>query len=726
VSGRQTARDAGRRVTTFRRCLAPIPRCLALSLLLLAAAAGCHRGEEPAADAAGAAPGRAATAAPGSAAPGAAAPAEGGLVPLDMPDVSRAEAAVQRQVTDAKAAVDRLEASGTASDGERAKAWGELGLTFMAYQFTEPSLAALTNAQRLAPDEWRWGYLLAYLRDLTGDQAEAARLYAATLEQQPGYVPALIRLGRLRLATGQTAAAEDLFERALDAAPGLAAALEGLGRAATARGDHAEAARRFRQALAAEPGANSLHYLLGQALRRGGDVAAAQRELAQAGDAEVQIPDPLLQQVSGLAESAQFYLIQGGEAAADGRYEQAAAAFQRALEIDPASYDGHRGLGFSLDHLGDLAGAEREMRSALEAADEPAEEAAAASVLGSMLIARGSDEEAAALLRRSLAQRPDQPATRLKLADTYARLGRMQEALAELDRLLAGDGGRTAAVRVRRATVLVNLGRGDEALAEFRRAVEQAPDEAGIRLRYAEALDFLGRGEEATAQRRKASELSASGDEKVALLAGEGRLAASKGDFTTAVSRYRQALDLAPQRHDVRLALAGILGHLRRFDEALAEYRRVVEAVPDQVQARRGEIAALVLSGRYGQARVRLNEALQRFDHDLGLATTQVRLLAAAPDPRVRDAALALQVARKIEQAAPGYPAQDTLAVALAASGDTGQAATIQTRVVEAARSAGLPAAQLAPLQSRLDAYRSGRAWTPDDPSQLLALGGPG
>jgi tetratricopeptide (TPR) repeat protein len=662
-------------------------------------------------------------AAAGAAGCGGREPAGGGLVPLEMPDLSRAEPQVERQLADAKAAVDRAEAA-EAPAAERAAAWGELGLAFMAYQYTAEALAALTNAHRLAPDDWRWRYLLGYVHDTEGRQEEAVRQYEATLEERPDYVPARIRLGRLRLALGEVEAAEAQFRRALEQAPGFPAALEGLGRAATARDDHAEAVRRFRQALAAAPDASSLHYLLGQALRRAGDLEAAQRELARAGDAEVQISDPLLSQVAGRAESAQFYLVQAAEAAADERFEQAAGAFQRVLEIDPESFAAHRGLGYVLERLGDETGSERHMRRALETAGTPAEEAEAAAILGNLAVARGADDEARELYRRSLELDPQQTAARLKLADTLARQGRMAEALDEYDRLLASEEGRTAAVRVRRATALVNLGRGGEALAEFRRAVEQAPESVGVRQRYAEALEYLGRPAEAAAERRRAEALSSEGDERLARLAGEGRLAASRGDFETAVARYREALEVAPERQEVRLALAGVLGHLRRWDEALAEYHRVIEAEPDSVAARRGEIAALILSGRYGPARVQLNEALRRFSRDLGLATTQVRLLAAAPDPRVRDAALALEVARRIQQAAPGLPAQDTLAMALAANGELAEAARLQREVVEGARAAGAPAGDLAMLERRLATYEAGRPWLAGEPAELLAFGG--
>lgn len=651
--------------------------------------------------------------------------ATSGPVPIPMPDLSAAEPGVRRQLGERYEAVESLRREG-APDGELAEAYGELATAFMAYEFADAADAALTNAHRLAPEDFRWAYLLGYRHQLRGRLDSAARLLERARELRPDYVPAMIRLGRLRLDTGEVEAARRLFERALELEPGSVPALEGLGRAATASGDHAAAVRYFRKALERQPEASSLRYYLGQALRRTGDLEAAREQLARAGDAPVLIPDPLVDAIARTAESAQFYIVQGGEALADRRFEAAASAFARAVEIAPDNFVARKGMGYTLEKLGDLAGAEEQIRHALDAAGGDAEEAEARAILGSLAITAGDDRTALEELRRSLALDPDQPGTRIKLADTLARLGRMEEAVAQYDRLLAADPESPGALRIRRATALVNLGRGEEAVAEFRRAVEADPGSASLRLRFAEALDYLGRGEEAAEQRRIAEELSSAEGDRVALLAGEGRLRTGRGDFEGAAESYRRALELAPERHDVRTALAAVLGHMGRYEEALAEYRRVVEAEPDHAGARRGEIAALILSGRYGLARVRLNEALRRFSRDRELALTQARLLAAAPDPRVRDGALALEVAQRVRRIDGSPGVLDTLAMALAESGRVEEAAELQRRVVAEAESRG--AGELAErLRRRLATYERGRAWhaDPAEAGVLLAFGPP-
>jgi hypothetical protein len=122
---------------------------------------------------------------------------------------------------------------------------------------------------------------------------------------------------------------------------------------------------------------------------------------------------------------------------------------------------------------------------------------------------------------------------------------------------------------------------------------------------------------------------------------------------------------------------------------------------------------------------VRLNEALSRFTRDRGLALTQARLLSAAPDRRVRDGALALEVARRIRNDRDDLLARDTLAMALAESGELAEAVEVQRGVVAEAERSG-DEALARHMRAKLDAYLAGRAWTAPEPGELLALGLPG
>ncbi|HEX6204121.1 MAG TPA: tetratricopeptide repeat protein [Thermoanaerobaculia bacterium] len=651
--------------------------------------------------------------------------AAGEPVPIPMPELAAVEPGVRQQITAEKAELDRLLAVPDTPAADLAAAYGELGLVFLTYEMSEPAEAALTNAVRLAPDELRWTYLLGYLHKLKGRLPEAERHLGRAVELSPDYQPAVIRLAQVRLEQGEPKAARKLFERALEIDGEAAAAHEGLGRTADAEGDPAAAAGHYRRALELAPEASSLRYLLGQALRRAGDSEAARRELAAAGDAPVPIRDPLLAPIASLAESAQFYIVQGSESLDDGNLDAAAASFSRAVELDPVNYTARKAYAYVLEKLGDTEGALDQLAAAVDAARLPREEVEAHAIRGSLLATAGRDEEALPHLARAVELAPAQHGTRLKLADALARRGRFAEAIAHYDRLLAADAGAKSPVLTRRAAALVNLGRHDEALADYRRAVVASPDDPSVRLRHAEALEYLGRGGEAAAERRRAAELSAATGDPVELLAGQGRLAAGHGDLAGAAARYREALAASPERSDVRFALASVLAQAGRHDEALAELGRVIEQAPEHGPARRAEIALLVLTGRYGPARVRLNEALSRFTRDRGLALTQARLLSAAPEPRVRDGELALEVARRIRRDRDDVLAKDTMAMALAETGRFAEAAALQREAIAEAERTGEDALARH-MRSKLDAYLAGRAWTAPEPNELLALGLPG
>ncbi|MDH3744837.1 MAG: tetratricopeptide repeat protein, partial [Acidobacteriota bacterium] len=78
------------------------------------------------------------------------------------------------------------------------------------------------------------------------------------------------------------------------------------------------------------------------------------------------------------------------------------------------------------------------------------------------------------------------------------------------------------------------------------------------------------------------------------------------GDYEAAVAGFRSALERDPELHQVRFQLARVLATQGQFESAVEEFRLVVEARPEDGLARRGEVTALLLLGRYADARRRL------------------------------------------------------------------------------------------------------------------------
>jgi len=685
--GRGPERAGGRRASGA-------PRFVALATVLALGAGGCGAGG------------------------GAARPE---LVAVPEPDLASAEAAVREQVTGARAAVERLAADPATPDGELAEAYGELGLVHVTYSFLDAAEAAVTNARSLAPEDARWPYLLGYLFEIQGRLDEAQEVLEAAVALAPGDLPSLVRLGRVRLERGEVDAAREAFERVLEVEPGNAAGLEGLGRVAAAEGDAARAVELFERVLEAQPSASSVRHALGLAYRRLGDLARAEAELDRGGDAPVLFVDPLLARTMELGRSAEIYRVRGAQAFAEERFDIAAEAYREAVEIDPDDFTTRKALGFSLQKLGDVDGAIEQLETALERGTSGDEErdrlerSEVHRILGGLLVLTGREDEGIEHFRAGLALDPDRADTRMKLANALARRGRFAEAIGHYDRLLELQADH-APTLVRRGSARLNLGRTQAGLADLERAAAAAPEDPEVRQRYAEALEFAGDAAGAARERAAAARL-ASGGERAELAAREGGRLLRAGDLGGAEAAYRRALVADPGLTDARYQLASILGHRGRLAEAIEEFDRVVEEAPFHGPARRGRATALMLMGRWTEARERLDADLREMPRDRALAQVFARLLAIAPDPRVRDGRRALAVARRVYEAGADPQAAETLAMAYAEAGFYDEAERLQSGVASAGGGGGLAG-------DRLERYRSGQPWRAGSPDEVFAVGG--
>ena len=650
----------------------------------------------------------------------------GELLPVPEPDLSTAAESVREQVREQKAKLDALLADSSAEGAERAQAFGDLGLRYLVYDFLDAADVCFANARTLAPQDFRWIYLGGYLHKIQGRLQPAAEFLERTLALEKDFLPAILRLGRTRLELGERDVARQLFERALELDASSGAAMEGLGKLAAAEGDARGAVDYLEKALAREPEATSLHYALGQAWRNLGDLDKARFHLKRRGDVAVRVPDPMLNPLADLGAGAQFYVLRGQESIEKKDYQTAAAAFERALEEDPGSFSAYRGLSYAVEKLGNLEGAIEHLERGLEQAtanDEAQDHKQRAElhrILGGLEALSGDDTAAIGHFERSLELEAEQPGVRLKLANALARARRFDDAVGHYDQLIASHPDLAGNLYARRATVQVNLGRRDAAVADFEKAIEADPENAQLRLRYAEALEFLGSADKAAEQWAAATRYSEEDADRARLLAEDATRLVSQGRFEEAVAQFRESLRLAPDQTSVRSELASVLGHLGRMDEAIAEFRKVIEAEPRHAAARRGEILALILTGRYGPSRVRLQEALKEFPQDAQLAHLQARLLASVPDPRVRDGNLALEIARRLAAVRQDLRVRETLAMALAEAGSFDQAVEVQKSVVGEAESLG-DQGLMRDVRAKLESFERRQAWTAASGEEILA-----
>jgi tetratricopeptide (TPR) repeat protein len=132
------------------------------------------------------------------------------------------------------------------------------------------------------------------------------------------------------------------------------------------------------------------------------------------------------------------------------------------------------------------------------------------------------------------------------------------------------------------------------------------------------------------------------------------------------------------------------LRHVGRAQPALAHYKEAAALNPRSMPAQLGYALALADLHRYQDARAWLTEAVERHPDQPELAHALARLLAAAPDDRVRDGRRALAIVQDLLKDQKGTDLGETMAMAFAELGDYDRAAGVQRGVIAAARDAGL------------------------------------
>ena len=494
------------------------------------------------------------------------------LLPVTLPDLSRADEAVQVQARQRHAALlEKTKAD--AKGGELGAAYGELGMLLHAAEYFESAEPCYRNAQTLMPMDARWPYYLARLYESTGHPADAEAAYGRVLELEPADVPSLVRLGRLRLDRGAAADAASLFERARSADPRSVAAIAGLGQAAIATRDFERAVSYLEEGLEVDPRARSLHAPLANAYRALGRTAAAETHQKRWHNTEIPLPDVRREALDALLESGLSYELRGIRALSAEDWKGAEAFFRKGLALSPPDGAMARSLrhklGTALWMTGDDRAATTEFESVVgtappEGLDEPS--AKAHYSLGVITMSKGRDQEAIAHLAAAVRYQPSYAEARLALGDALRRAGRDAEALPEYEALVRIDPKATAG-RFGYAVALVRLRRYVEArdwLTESLQVESGQPDLMYLLARVlAAAPDDRardGRRALAVAEQLAATRKTPEVGETLAMALAEA------GDFQRAVPVQRGVLDAA---REARLG-----AEARRLGENLALYER--------------------------------------------------------------------------------------------------------------------------------------------------------
>ena len=405
-----------------------------------------------------------------------------------------------------------------------------------------------------------------------------------------------------------------------------------------------------------------------------------------------------------------------------GELDQARTHFERVLQLQPGEIASLVWLGEIHLQLGRPEQAEERYREALAA--QPSSVSARYG-LGRAALARGDARGAIAHFEDVLARDPSATAAHYPLSQAYSALGETANAarhlalranheilpadplMVDLETLLESPQSyETRGIRALEAKDWA------AAATAFRKGLDLAPDSAPLHHRLGAALAQTG--DRAAARGQYETAIRLSNDQFLAHFS-LGVMDQEEGHHDTAIVHLTAALAARPSYVPARVLLASSLRRQRRADEALAEYGRVLAEDAGIVEAHVGYSMTLAQLGRYREARAHLEAALRAAPESTALSHGLARLLATAPDARVRDGTRAREIVERLVSKGRSLDLGETLAMSLAELGEFERAIAVQRDLVTAATRAGL-ATVVGRLEANLARYERGQAcrvpWT--------------
>ncbi|PYR74331.1 MAG: hypothetical protein DMF86_18670 [Acidobacteria bacterium] len=370
-------------------------------------------------------------------------------------------------------AVAQRDATAKSTD---AGAVGAFARVLQAWEQWDAAHEAYARAQALAPRAFEWRYLDAVVLQRLARPADAAAQLSQALAISPDYLPARVKLAEAWLDAGEAERSAGSFAAVSDPAAQPAAAF-GLGRIAAAGGRHEEAVKQFERAVELFPEFGAAYYGLAQsyrALGRRDDARRALEQHARYGARWPAVEDPVLASVTTLRDDAGAILQRGIKLAESGDVEGAITAHETALVRDPSLAQAHANLISLYGRARNWPKADEHYRAAVAAGVDVA---SAQYDYGVVLGLQERWSEAAEAYRKALAVNPLHAGAHNNLGQTLERARDFTAAAAEYRRAVESEPTLRIA-RFNLGRMLIALGRNEDAIVELRKLIEPRDAEA--------------------------------------------------------------------------------------------------------------------------------------------------------------------------------------------------------------------------------------------------------
>ena len=303
-------------------------------------------------------------------------------------------------------------------DPENPYAWTSLAETYHRLKDSRRAVAAAKSAEKVGSQDPIVCHALAMFYSESGEIGTAARFEAQFAESPKSDAEATARAANLYLQAADTASAISLARKSVLRQPS-AAHEDLLGRALVASGQLPEGIQHLRNAFQLAPADAGIAFDYAQTLLRKQDFGAA--------------ADALESALAAHPDDAQLVLAMGVARYGQRRFDDCAVLLLRVIKLDPRIEQPYAFLGKMMDqassHLPEITEAFRAWT------DRDPQNAKAAFLLAKAILATGgNDQQAEALLRRSISIDNERWESRYELGVLEIKKHRYQEALTELTR----------------------------------------------------------------------------------------------------------------------------------------------------------------------------------------------------------------------------------------------------------------------------------------------------
>jgi len=510
-----------------------------------------------------------------------------GPVPLPAdyparPDLGKASAALVELI-------ETVDAQARACP-DSAEAVGRLGMAYHANQFYESAEKAYVIASRLAPDDYRWVYYQALIKEESGDEEAQEQLLGHVLRLHPNYAPASQKLGDILLKRGRLEEAVGWYQKSLAASDNGQSpqALFGLARVAERRKDWRAVIDYLLPVSQDYPLIRPPYQLLAEAYEAVGErdkAAVVRKVLLQPNLTPVPpLRDPLYSELIQMCCSSTRLLKEAGLLSRFGRPNDAILVARRAAEVDPGDADVHHFLARTLlDFHGGEPGAVQEALSHLqEGLRLRPDDLLPLFYFATFFFDRDKTDEAVEQLRLMLMGHTDRAETYYYLGVIADRRGQNREARDHYHEALKRDPNYAEALN-KLGVLCLKERKVDDAIAYFRQAVELKPAFIRARCSLGVALEQQGKLAEAIRQYNEAVRISPNDEDAQTYLA----IALLKsGKVAQAVEHFQNAVQIVPEDPEAHYGLGFALALLGRREEAAREFHEALRLRPDYAEAR--------------------------------------------------------------------------------------------------------------------------------------------